>query len=59
LLKKLKKKKGISDDKTKHVRNNDFENIKNSDNNGNVRVHRYSIRHYYKDYYFAIKKKKK
>jgi hypothetical protein len=48
-----------SDHKTtkKHLRNNDiYDNINNS-NAKNVISHKYSFRHYYKDY-FATKKKK-
>jgi hypothetical protein len=50
------------DDKTKDLRNNNndfYDNINKSDDITNIRsAHKYSPRHYYKDY-FAIKKKNK
>jgi hypothetical protein len=54
------RRKSISDHKTKDVGNNDFyQNIKNGNKNRNLGANKYSPRHYYKDYYFVIKKKKK
>ena len=47
-----------ADDKTKDLRNNeDFYNDINNRCTSNISGHKYSTRHYYKDY-FAIKKKK-
>ena len=45
-----------NDDKTKDIQNSSFYGNVNSRYNANIGARKYSLRHYYKDY-FAIKKK--